>query len=84
MSKTKKPQINFKYQKSAGYRNYQVDGIFGGILPTTKIWLDIFVEKDTRQKKFSARSIKMDQLAKLKDPQLKKITRLPENCSLVL
>ncbi len=45
MSKTKKPQINFKYQKSAGYRNYQVDGIFGGILPTTKIWLDIFVEK---------------------------------------
>jgi hypothetical protein len=45
MSKTKKPQVNFKYQKSAGYRNYQIDGVFGGILPTTKIWFDPFIEK---------------------------------------
>lgn len=45
MSKNKKPQITFKYQKSPNYKNYHIDGVFGGFLPNTKIWFDIFFEK---------------------------------------
>ena len=45
MSKTKKPQINFKYQKSANYQTCRIDGLFGGVLPNTRIWADVFIEK---------------------------------------
>lgn len=40
-----KPKITFIYNKADSYRNYHIDGIYGGLLPTGNIWFDPFVEK---------------------------------------
>ena len=44
--KTKsKQEILFKYQKTPGYRNFHVDGIYGGITGKGFLHMDFFVEK---------------------------------------
>ncbi|NBV07277.1 MAG: hypothetical protein EBS06_08625 [Proteobacteria bacterium] len=51
MSKSTKPKIVFNYQKSNEYKNYHIDGVFGGVLPTTNVWFDVFIEKRDFPKK---------------------------------
>jgi|CryGeyStandDraft_13_1057135.scaffolds.fasta_scaffold05214_2 hypothetical protein len=44
--KTKpKPEVHFIYRKSPSFRNYHVDGIYGGITGRGFLQLDFFVEK---------------------------------------
>lgn len=45
MVKTNKPRITFNYQKADKYKNYHIDGVYGGLLPTGNIWFDVFIEK---------------------------------------
>jgi hypothetical protein len=40
-----KPKITFNYSRSSRYKNYPIDGVFGGVLPSANIWFDVFVEK---------------------------------------
>ena len=40
-----KPKITFNYQKSKNYQNHNIDGLYGGVLPTGSIWFDVFIEK---------------------------------------
>lgn len=44
--KTKpRQEVHFKYLKSPSYRNYHVDGIYGGLTGKGFLQLDFFVEK---------------------------------------
>lgn len=42
----KKQSIKFHYIRTPGYRNYHVDGIFGGITPKGLLHMDLFVERN--------------------------------------
>ena len=38
--------IKYHYSHTQNYRSYQVDGIFGGITPQGKIYMEIFTERN--------------------------------------
>jgi hypothetical protein len=37
--------IEIHYLKTANYRSYHVDGVFGGVTPTGKIYMETFVQR---------------------------------------
>lgn len=46
-----KPKVIFHYEKSADYKNYHIDGVYGGALPSSNISLETFIEKVAVPKK---------------------------------
>ena len=41
----KKNQIRLNYVKTSNYRTYHVDGIYGGLTPQGKLYIEPFVER---------------------------------------
>lgn len=39
-------EIQFHYKKTDSYRAYHCDGAYGGITPTGKIYMEVFVERN--------------------------------------
>jgi hypothetical protein len=37
--------VDVNYIKTAGYRSYYVDGIFGGVTPTLMIYMELFLQR---------------------------------------
>ncbi len=42
----RKVEVHFEYGRTPGYRNFHVDGIYGGLTPKGVLHMDFFVEKN--------------------------------------
>ncbi|MEE9260069.1 MAG: hypothetical protein V3U40_03025, partial [Candidatus Scalindua sediminis] len=47
---SQKEKITINYLKTNNYRTYHVDGIFGGITPDTKLYVELFVQRSVTPK----------------------------------
>lgn len=45
MNNGKSKTLKFSYNKTPNYRAYNVDGVFGGLAPKNKIFIEFFSEK---------------------------------------
>jgi len=53
MSDDAKKKLTVKYKKIAQYRNYHVDGIYGGLTPKGLLLMEFFVEKNAMPEEFT-------------------------------